>query len=119
MRAFHGLALALLGIVLACGGCGYTLVRADALPPEIRTVAVEPADIGDGDPLLADALVRSLRTVMRRGGRLVPVGADQPADARLSIQVISDRSRPVAFDEFDDVLDYQSSLVADATLGPK
>lgn len=113
----HGLVLAVFLLVAAAGlsACGYTFVTADAVPADVRTLRVDRVDASDGDPLLADALARELRSVVRRGGRFELVDAG-PADAVLSVRVVADRERAVAFDEFDDVLDYQSTLAVDATL---
>lgn len=100
--------------LLSCG-CGYTFVTAGALPDDVKTVRVK-AEPTSGDPLLADALVRELRQILRWRGRLRPVPEGERCDAVLLVRVIADRTRPVAFDQFDDVLDYQITLAVDAEL---
>ncbi len=96
-------------------GCGYSLVRADAVPEDVRTIFVRVENSERGDPLLADALAREVRRVIRWGGRYRPIERG-PADAELRIVITTDRTRAVAFDEFDDVLDYQRTIAVDAQL---
>ncbi|HYC55726.1 MAG TPA: LPS assembly lipoprotein LptE, partial [Candidatus Binatia bacterium] len=86
------------------------------LPDDVANIRVAHVEVGDGDPLLADALARELRRVLRWRGRFRPVDANGAADAVLTVRVTTDRTRAVAFDEFDDVLDYQSTLAVDAEL---
>jgi len=113
MRVVRTLVFAVMAFA-ACG-CGYTFVTAGAVPSDVKTVRVK-AEATSGDPLLADALVRELRQILRWRGRLRPVGEDEHADAVLVVRVTADRTRPVAFDQFDDVLDYQVTLAVDAQL---
>lgn len=103
--------------LLAAGtaGCGYSLVRADAVPADVQTILVRVENSERGDPLLADALAREVRRVIRWGGRYRPAERG-PADAELLIVITTDRTRAVAFDEFDDVLDYQRTIAVDAQL---
>ncbi len=110
------LLLSLLLFTVELPACGYTLLRADNIPSDVRTLRVERVDVGEGDPLLADALTRRLRREIRRGGRFQVAEEGSRADAVLSVRVVADRSRPVAFNEFDSVLDYQMTLAADAAL---
>lgn len=97
-------------------GCGYSFVSAGALPSDVKTVRVQAAPSEGGDPLLADALVRELRQVLRWRDRLRPVGDGERADATLIVHLTIDRTRAIAFDEFDDVLDYQRTLAVDVEL---
>jgi outer membrane lipopolysaccharide assembly protein LptE/RlpB len=96
-------------------GCGYSLVRADAVPADVRTIAVKVELPERSDPLMGDALAREVRRVMRWNGRFRPVESG-PADAQLLLKVTNDRQRAVAFDEFDEVLDYQQTVSVDAEL---
>ncbi|HYC01340.1 MAG TPA: LPS assembly lipoprotein LptE [Candidatus Limnocylindrales bacterium] len=107
---------AVLAVALVCSGCGYTFVRGGNLPADVSSIRVARVEVGDGDPLLADALTRELRRVLRWRGRFRPVDESAPADAVLAVRVTTDRTRAVAFNEFDDVLDYQSTLSVDAEL---
>lgn len=103
--------------VLAIGGCGYSFVTAGAVPSDVRRIAVEVSASPPADPGLVDALAREIRQELRSHGRFETVAAGQGAvDATLEIEVLSDRARAVAFDETDDVLDYQLTLALDATL---
>jgi outer membrane lipopolysaccharide assembly protein LptE/RlpB len=103
----------LLGLV--SGGCGYSLVRSVAVPKDVRTVLVRVVTPQRSDPLLADSLAREMRRVLRWGGRLKPVETGA-ADAELLLHITTDRTRAVAFDEFDEVLDYQTTIAVDAQL---
>lgn len=96
-------------------GCGYALVGTDAVPRDVRTIRVHVEGLERSSPLLADSLARELRRVLRWGGRFRPVDKG-PADAELRVRITADRLRAVAFDEFDQVLDYQRSIALDAEL---
>jgi outer membrane lipopolysaccharide assembly protein LptE/RlpB len=95
-------------------GCGYSLVRSDALPADVKTIRVRVEGPERSDPVLSDALARELRRVIRWAGRFRPV--DGSADAELFVRITTDRTRAVAFDEFDEVLDYQRTIAVDAEL---
>ena len=112
-----GRVVAALGLSLATlsAGCGYTLVRANAVPSDVRTIAVKVELPQRSDPLMGDALARELRRVIRWGGRFRPVESGN-ADAVLVLKVTNDRLRAVAFDEYDEVLDYQQTVSVDAEL---
>jgi hypothetical protein len=101
-------------LAFAAFGCGYGLVRQDTLPADVKTVRVRVDGSDRIDPLLEDALARELRRVLRWAGRFRPV--DSGADAELVVRITTDRTRAVAFDEFDDVLDYQRTIAVDAEL---
>jgi hypothetical protein len=77
---------------------------------------VAPVVAGDESPVLADDLRRRLRILVRRGGRFTLVAEQGEADATLLVSLLSSRTRAVAFDQYDDVLDYESSLTARASL---
>jgi outer membrane lipopolysaccharide assembly protein LptE/RlpB len=96
-------------------GCGYSLVRADAVPADVKTIAVRVEAPDRVDPLVADALAREVRRVIRWGGRFRPVDSEN-ADAVLVLRVTNDRQRAIAFDKFDEVLDYQRTISVDAEL---
>lgn len=102
-------------LVSVTSGCGYTLVGTDAVPRDVRTIRVKVEASERIDPLLADALSRELRRVIRWGGRFRPVDGGN-ADAELLLRITTDRTRAVAFDEFDEVLDYQRTIAVDARL---
>lgn len=96
-------------------GCGYTLVRSSAVPEDIHTIHVRVEAGERSDPVLADALARELRRVLRWSGRYQPVESGR-SDAELVLKITTDRIRAVAFDEFDQVLDYQTTVAVNAVL---
>jgi hypothetical protein len=103
--------------LLLSSACGYAPMSARAVVPEtVREVYVD-ADAGDrGDPELADAMERSLRRLVRREGRFRLAADEKTADAVLRVVIDSTQTRPVAFDEFDDPLDYETTVTTDARL---
>ena len=97
------------------GGCGYSLVQSVAVPSDVHTISVRVAAPERSDPLMADSLAREIRRVLRWNGRFRPVEKG-PADAELVLSITTDRIRAVAFDEFDQVLDYQATVAVNAEL---
>lgn len=108
-------AVAVACVATFAAGCGYGFVRSVAVPSDVRTVFVRVNAPERSDPLLADSLARELRRVLRWNGRFRPVEA-APADAELVVNITTDRVRAVAFDEFDQVLDYQATIALNAEL---
>jgi outer membrane lipopolysaccharide assembly protein LptE/RlpB len=100
---------------LVASGCGYSLVRSSTVPEDVRAIRVRVVAGERTDPLLADALAREMRRTLRWNGRYRPV-EDGSADAELVLRITTDRLRAVAFDEFDQVLDYQATVAVDANL---
>ena len=100
---------------LLAGGCGYHVVKAVGLPDDLKTVLVRVEAPPRSDPRLADDLAREMRRVLRWNGRLQPV-EKAPADAELVLRISTDRLRAVAFDKFEEVLDYQATVAVDAEL---
>jgi len=107
--------VALVLVATLVAGCGYTLVRATAIPSDVRTILVKVEAPERSDPLLADSMAREFRRLLRWRGRFRPVDHG-PADAELLLRITTDRTRAVAFDEFDEVLDYQVTVAIDAEL---
>jgi outer membrane lipopolysaccharide assembly protein LptE/RlpB len=105
-----------LSVAFWLAGCGYGFIEADAVPAEIRDIRVARVDVGESDPRLGDEMARALRRVFRREGRFRMVEATSSADAVLKVTITGYRSRGVAFDKFDDVLDYEATMVAHAVL---
>jgi len=102
-------------IAIVAGGCGYTFVATSAVPGDVRSIHVSVAAPERSDPLIADSLAREVRRVLRWNGRFRPVESGA-ADAELRLTITTDRTRAVAFDEFDEVLDYQMTVAVDAEL---
>jgi len=100
-------------VVMSLTACGYTVLRPGAaLPDSVRSVYVTEVAANESDPVLADSLRRALRARFRRQGRLVVVDFRSEADSVLEVSVAGYRSQPVAFNQFDEVLDYDTTLRA-------
>jgi len=102
--------------VLLLSACGYSLVGFGNLPGGVKTLAISRIEAGPLDPLFADALTRELRHTLRRQGGLKLAAEGDDYDALLSVELTNDRDRAVAFDEFNDVLDYTATAAANAKL---
>lgn len=109
----------LLALTLPLTSCGYSLVGARNLPSDVQVIEVARIDAGSLDPKFADALGRELRLELRRRGVYRAAVEGQSADAVLHVTITHDRVRALAFDEFDDVLDYASTIAVDASLMAK
>lgn len=104
-------------LAMACASCGYSFVRAgEYLPPEVRAVYVAEIDERSSDPEFTEALERELRATLRRSGRFVVARTPASADATLKVKIVASATRPVAFDDLDDVLDYETTMRVDAVL---
>lgn len=98
-------------------GCGYGFVQSGAyLPDDVRSVFVLQIDDRSTDPELSEALERELRGLLRRSGRFALAANAAAADATLSIEIVGSVTRPVAFDDLDEVLDYETTMRVDAVL---
>ena len=110
-------ALACVAMLVAVQGCGYALMEPSAgVSADIKTLFVTIEEGKESDPVTADALGRELRGVVRREGRFRLAESEGLADAVLRVEIVSSLTRPVAFDRFDDVLDYETTLRIDAGL---
>jgi outer membrane lipopolysaccharide assembly protein LptE/RlpB len=110
----------LLGLWLVstlASACGYSLATPGAdLPRDVRTLYVAPVD-GDGaDPEVNDALARELRRSVRERAFFRVSETAATADAILRVHLVNFIVRPVAFDKYDEVLDYETTMRVDATL---
>ena len=89
-----------LAVILAATGCGYhTVGHADALPPNIRTIAV-PAFVSHSqtfrvEQLLTDAVIHEFN--VRTQFHVVP-DTRHDADAVLNATVLSATAAPLAYD---------------------
>jgi outer membrane lipopolysaccharide assembly protein LptE/RlpB len=98
-------------------GCGYSLATPGAdLPRDVRTLYIAPVDGNDADPEVIDALARELRRLVRERAYFRVSDSESTADAVLRVHLVDFFARPVAFDKYDDVLDYETTMRADATL---
>jgi len=113
-------ALALLSVFLTAplaAGCGYSLATPGAgLPREVRTLYVAEVDGEVADPEVRDTLARELRKLVRSRAYFRVSETEAAADAVLRVRFVDFASRPVAFDKYDEVLDYETTMRVDATL---
>lgn len=104
---------------LAAGSaaCGYTLATPGAgLPPQVRTLYVAEVEGEVADPEVRDQLARELRRLIRARAFFRVTESQAGADAVLRVRFVNFATRPVAFDEFDEVLDYETTMRVDAEL---
>ena len=116
MRLRHAATATVLS-ALTVSSCGYTLATPGAgLPREVRSLYV--AEVGGdlGDPEVRDELARELRRLVRARGYFDVSEAEAGADAVLRVRFVDFITRPVAFDKFDEVLDYETTMRVDAVL---
>ncbi len=107
----------LVTVALLSAACGYMPMASNGVVPATVTRLYVSVDEGTaGDPELADAVARALRQVIRRDGRFALTNSEPSADAVLRVGLELPVTRPVAFDEFDDPLDYETTLIARARL---
>jgi hypothetical protein len=108
---------AALAVLLGPLGCGYGFVVPGAyLPADVRSVYVVEIDERRTDPELSEALERALRGMLRRSGRFELASSAASADAQLRVEILGAATRPVAFDDLDEVLDYETTMRVDAVL---
>ena len=102
---------------LALGGCGYQWVgQSSMLPKDAQTVYVEPFIGRSRDIGLEKELTSALRSEFYRRGQLRVVNAVEQADIILSGVVRSFETSVASVNRQDEVLQYVSVLVLDATL---
>lgn len=103
--------------LLALGGCGYQWVgQSSMLPKDAQTVYVEPFIGRSRDIGLEKELTSALRSEFYRRGQLRVVDAVEQADIILSGVVRSLETSVASVNRQDEVLQYVSVLVLDATL---
>lgn len=111
-------------VLLACmwvwSACGYGLVHPHApVPDELTRLYLAEVGAGDGDPVFADQVRRNLRMLIRRQGRFTVMPEAGSAQVILRVELEEPYTRAVAYDEYDEVLDYETTVVARARLdGP-
>ncbi len=107
----------LIAFVATLGGCGYSLVEPATFGSgAVRRVFVDVHGSGHYDPETTDALAHQLRRALRRDGRFRVAAAKSDADAVLRVELVEQRVEAVAFDEFDEVLDYEMTMRVKARL---
>jgi outer membrane lipopolysaccharide assembly protein LptE/RlpB len=107
-------------VVLAttmASSCGYTLATPGVgLPDDVRSLYVADVEGAESDPEIRDALSRELRRIVRARGYFDVSDAEAGSDAVLRVRFVNFVTRPVAFDKFDEVLDYETTMRVDAML---
>jgi len=99
------------------GGCGYQWVgQSSLLPKDAQTVYVEPFINRSRDVGMEKELTSALRSEFYRRGQLQVVELSEQADIILSGVVRSLDSTVASVNRSDEVLQYESVLVLDATL---
>jgi len=118
VRQWLNLRLLLASIALIpLGGCGYQWVgQSSLLPKDAQTVYVEPFINRSRDIGLEKELTSALRSEFYRRGQLRVVDASEQADIILSGVVRSLETSVASVNQYDEVLQYISVLVLDATL---
>ncbi|HKE57360.1 MAG TPA: LptE family protein, partial [Pyrinomonadaceae bacterium] len=97
-------------------GCGYQFAgRSDLFPKDIHSVYVEPFLNRTRDISLHYELATALRSELYRRGELRLVDQADQADAILSGVVRSFNNVTWSVNQFDEVLQYQSTLIVDVT----
>lgn len=103
--------------LLLASGCGYSLASpGEGLPSDVRTLYVAEVGGDQADPEVRDALARELRRLIRSRAYFRIVEHEATADAVLRVRFVNFTTRPVAFDQFDEVLDYETTMRVDAEL---
>jgi outer membrane lipopolysaccharide assembly protein LptE/RlpB len=117
MSRGHGFLIGVLAVTSVASGCGYSLATPGAdLPRDVRTLYVAPVDGDSADPEVNDALARELRRSVRERAFFRVSESEATADAILKVHLVDFIVRPVAFDKYDEVLDYETTMRVDATL---
>lgn len=112
------LRLLLAGVAsITLSGCGYQWVgQSSMLPKDAQTVFVEPFINRSRDIGLEKELTTALRSEFYRRGQLRVVDASEQADIILSGVVRSLETSVASVNRNDEVLQYASVLILDATL---
>lgn len=118
VRQWLNLRFLLAGIALIpLGGCGYQWVgQSSLLPKDAQTIYVEPFINRSRDVGLEKELTSALRSEFYRRTQLRVVDASEQADIILSGVVRALETSVASVNRNDEVLQYQSVLVLDATL---
>ena len=106
------------GVLLAAlGGCGYQFVGdSSLLPPDARTIYVEPFVNRSREVGMDKELASALRGEIYRRGQLQVVDYSEQADVILSGVIRSLESTVASVNRSDEVLQYESALTLDVTL---
>lgn len=113
-------ALTTLGYLCAAllmAGCGYSFAgRSEAFPNDIRTVYIEPFINQTRNVGLEKELTSALRSEFYRRGQLRVVDTLDQADGIVAGVVRSFDSHVASVNRYDEVLQYETAMVVDASL---
>jgi outer membrane lipopolysaccharide assembly protein LptE/RlpB len=113
-------ALTTLGYLCAAllmAGCGYSFAgRSEAFPNDIRTVYIEPFINQTRNVGLEKELTSALRSEFYRRGQLRVVDTLDQADGIVAGVVRSFDSHIASVNRYDEVLQYETAMVVDASL---
>jgi len=116
----QGSALTTLGYIYAAlliAGCGYSFAgRSEAFPNDIRTVYIEPFINQTRNVGLEKELTSALRSEFYRRGQLRVVDTLDQADGIVAGVVRSFDSHVASVNRYDEVLQYETAMVVDASL---
>jgi outer membrane lipopolysaccharide assembly protein LptE/RlpB len=111
------LAIFLLLLLVAVGGCGYHLPgRGQNLPPDVQSVAFVFFRNATLEPLLENVVSEALVNRLIRGRALRVVDRPEAADAVLSGVVSAYSAVPVAYDQEDEIARWRSTMTVGAEL---
>ncbi|HET9297646.1 MAG TPA: LptE family protein [Candidatus Binatia bacterium] len=102
---------------LLMAGCGYSFAgRSEAFPNDIRTVYIEPFINQTRNVGLEKELTSALRSEFYRRGQLRVVDTLDQADGIVAGVVRSFDSHVASVNRYDEVLQYETAMVVDASL---
>ena len=116
-RASALITLGYLCAALLMAGCGYSFAgRSEAFPNDIRTVYIEPFINQTRNVGLEKELTSALRSEFYRRGQLRVVDTLDQADGIVAGVVRSFDSHVASVNRYDEVLQYETAMVVDASL---
>lgn len=108
------LSLSILGLA---GGCGYSLAgKANSLPPEVRSVFLQPIENRTQRSQVEQFIQRAIADELVRRQRLTLVSERTTADSLLSGVIVGLTVIPVTFDDQGRALRYEISILAELAL---
>ena len=117
MRASAFIVVSYLWAALSIAGCGYSFAgRSEAFPDDIRTVYIEPFINQTRNVGLEKELTSALRSEFYRRGEPRVVDTVDQADGIIAGVVRSFESHVASVNRRDEVLQYETSMIVDASL---
>ena len=116
-RGSMGIVIGCILSVLTLAGCGYSFAgRSDSFPKDIRTVYIEPFIDQTREVGLGQEVTSALRSEFYRRGLLQVVDRADQADGIITGVVRSFESHVATVNRNDEVLQYETAMIADAAL---